>query len=187
MRKTRLSILLSLLAAVTILASACARTNAEPKAETAETGVKVIDYEEYRNLIENKETFVVDIARISCPFCSVVYYLHDKIDSKNLPVYYLDLEKYYNMPAYEEHKGELGITYVPTFFYVENGEVKYTMNNPLDEAYYDENVTGDTRMELQKKALDKINAFIAGAAGEGEVINEELMNDTIIATPEDKS
>ena len=44
----------------------------------------------------------------------------------------------------------------------------------LDGSYFDEDATNESRNALYAEMTDKIEAFIAGAEGRGEVINEEV-------------
>jgi len=142
--------------------------------------VKKITIDEYHQMINDKESFVVYIGRASCKFCSITSASLDEVADEALPVYDLELEPYYQTPQYDEIKEEFGIYYVPSFKYIEKGELKYHMNPPLNSNYY---IEGSDRAAMRKEMIEKIQSFIRGAAGTGPVVDEEVMTDELNAEP----
>ena len=105
------------------------------------------------------------------------------MDCQKLPIYYLNLEQYINTSTYESIKAELEVTYLPAIKYVEHSVLKYNLNNPLNTDYF--KYDGATRLTLYQQMLDKVNAFIDGACGDGPILNEVPVTELqhINATP----
>lgn len=140
--------------------------------------VKKIGIEEYHDLIEDKKEFILYIGRSSCRYCAIVSASLDKFVNQGIPIYSLELEQYYPSKEYDSIKDELGIVYVPSFKYINNGAAVYYMNSPLDDQYYE---SGSDRTQMRVEMESKILAFIHGALGTGEIVNEEIKKDTVDA------
>ena len=136
-----------------------------------------ISYERFKELESSNESFFLLVARPTCRFCAVVDdYLafRDNSDLK-VPVYFVSLESMRGTDLYNEIKADIGLDFVPTFRYYEGGKMLYNLNNPLDRSYFDDTATNESRNAVYAEMADKIEAFIAGAAGRGEVINEDVL------------
>ena len=135
-----------------------------------------ISYDEFKKLQASGEDFFLLIARPTCRYCAIVDDYLSFRDNSDLaaPVYFLSLEADRGTEKYDEIKHDVGIDYVPTLRFYKNGEALYNLNNPLDGSYFDEDATNESRNALYAEMTDKIEAFIAGAEGRGEVINEEV-------------
>ena len=136
-----------------------------------------ISYEHFKELIAANESFFLLVARPTCRFCALVdNYLSFRDNSDlQIPIYFLSLESARGTDFYNEVKADIGIDYVPTFRYYGNGEMLYNLNNPRDRSYFDENATNESRNAVYAQMADKIEAFIAGATGRGEVVNEDVL------------
>lgn len=147
---------------------------AESKARHSQA--EKISYEEFKNLQSGGEDFFLLIARPTCRFCAIVDDYLTFRDNSDLtaPVYFLSLEADRGTERYDEIKRDVGIDFVPTFRYYKAGESLYNLNNPLDGSYFDEDATNESRNTVYAEMADKIEAFINGAEGRGDVINEEV-------------
>lgn len=144
-----------------------------------------ISIEEYQKYMDHKSSFILVIERPSCRYCAIVTSAVHRIKDSSLPIYLMDLEPYWGTEQYDLIKSELQVNYLPSFKYIENGNIKYNMNSPLDPGYYES--TGDQRRKLYNEMENKIQEFIAGAVGVGPVVNEALLQDlTIQGTSESK-
>lgn len=144
--------------------------------------VHEIDIDEYRKLMESGAKGIFVYSRSSCKYCAIVTSELSKFADGRLPIYFLNLEKYYLTEDYESIKKELDFDYVPTFRYIEDGKMVYNLNSPLDGTYFD--ATGEERQEIYSGMFDKVNAFIDGAAGLGSVVNEEITRAEVIKATE---
>ncbi len=144
--------------------------------EVRHSRTEKISYEEFKNLQSADEDFFLLIARPTCRFCAIVDEYLSFRDNSDLdaPVYFLSLEADRGTERYDEIKRDVGIDFVPTFRYYKAGEPLYNLNNPLDGSYFDEGATNESRNAGFSEMADKIEAFIRGAEGRGEVINEEV-------------
>lgn len=147
--------------------------------ESEDSTITKIDRAEFDELVASKESFIVMFGRISCKQCAVVEYVLDEIKDSPVKIYLFDMEQYYGSDEYDLIKGDVGFSYVPTFFYYENGVKKYCMNNPLPDGYYDDNQSGEGRHALRVTTRENIQAFIDGITGNGDVVNEEPTSDVI--------
>lgn len=145
---------------------------AERKAESIGSTIRVINYDEYRGLLETEDRFVIEVSRDTCPYCMNLSYIIKDMDTHGVDVYVLNLEEYRGTNFYDDVKAEFGITYVPTLFFIEGGSVKYCLNSPLEDNLANV-ASADERARIRRETADKVEAFILGAIGEGEVINEE--------------
>lgn len=142
----------------------------KPKTNKTEK-LNYVNYEELKDTLQNKDSFILYIGRPSCKICAIVSNsLHKFIDNK-LPIYILDMEPYRDTDQYETIKKELNFYFMPNFKYYEYGEQLYHMNSPLDDSYFSESAP---RMDLKESMEIKIQQFIDGAAGTGQVINEPV-------------
>lgn len=132
--------------------------------------VQYVSYSELSDGENLSEKYILYIGRSSCRFCAVVSGSLHKFENRELPIYILDLEEYRGQKEYEEIKKKLKFEYMPCFKYYENGVEKYHMNNPLSETYFED---GTNLTEIREQMYKKIAAFIDGACGTGEIINEE--------------
>ena len=145
---------------------------AERLANSIGTIIHVINYEDYKKLQETKDRFLIEVSRDTCPYCMNLSYIIKDMDTHGIDTYVLNLEEYRGTNFYDEIKKEFGIAYVPTLFFIENGTVKYCMNSPLEDNL--SNVTSaDERARIRRETAEKVEKFILGAIGQGEVINEE--------------
>ena len=145
-------------------------------AESRLSRTERISYEEFKNLQASGKDFYLLIARPTCRYCAIVDDYLSFRDNSDLaaPVYFLSLEADRGTERYDEIKRDVGIDYVPTLRFYKNGGSLYNLNNPLDGSYFDEGATNESRNAIYADMADKIEAFIAGAEGRGEVINEEV-------------
>ena len=141
--------------------------------------VRTITYDELLAMEESGESFILLASRVTCRYCALVEYLLPEAADGRLPVYIFDLEPFRGTDDYDGMKEHLGMTYIPTFFYFENGKIKYTMNNPMPDEYFDQDATAESRAQVRKETLDRINAFIDGAVGRAEPINEALITEAV--------
>jgi predicted bacteriocin transport accessory protein len=148
------------------------------KSVTIPPTVEKIGIEEYRDLIASKKEFILYIGRSSCHYCAIVSASLDNFVDQGIPIYSLELEQYYPSKEYDSIKAELGIVYVPSFRYIKNGDAVYNMNSPLNDQYYE---SGSNRTQMRVEMESKILAFIRGALGTGEVVNEKIKTDKIDA------
>lgn len=148
--------------------------------------VTMIDYETLQEKISNNESFLLDVSRVSCRYCAVTEeQLAIAATERKLKVYVLDMELYHHTDKYDQIKKELGIDFVPTFFYYENGIRKYAMNSPINDHYFDEDKTNEDRQQERATGLSKIRAFINGAVGAGPAVDEELYKDNETVSTEE--
>lgn len=140
--------------------------------------VKKIGIEDYHELIEDKEDFILYIGRSSCSYCAIVSASLDKFVDEGVPIYSFELEQYYQSEMYNAIKDELDIVYVPGFKYIKDGVIVYNMNSPLNDQYYE---SGSDRTQMREEMESKILAFIHGILGTGEVINEKVKTEVIEA------
>lgn len=152
--------------------------------EETPTSVTDIGRDEFDKLIAEKKTFIVMLGRVSCKQCAIVDYVYKDMKGEKVKLYFLDLERYYGSDEYDAIKDEVGINYVPTFFYYEDGVQKYCMNNPLPDGYYDEDQDAEGRRYLRNKTAENISDFIKGATGDGEVVNEVPTSDVVVGVEE---
>jgi len=145
-----------------------------------EPAVIIINLDEYHRLVETKKSFVLYIGRASCKNCAITSLVLGNCLNDTLPIYHLELEKYHQSPEYDEIKAELKIVYVPSFKYIEFGNIKYHMNSPLNGSYFSEDSNKQTIL-LETEV--KIKEFIDGATGTGPVINEEVITNELKAEP----
>lgn len=136
-----------------------------------------ISYERFKELELSNESFFLLVARPTCRFCAVVddYLAFRDNSDLNVPVYFISLESMRGTDFYNEVKADIGLDYVPTFRYYENGKMLYNLNNPLDRSYFDDTATNESRNAVYAEMTDKIEAFIDGATGRGDVINEDVL------------
>lgn len=145
--------------------------------------VQEITIEDYRELIAGRNEFFLYVGRPSCRYCAVVSSYVLTMESPPLPVYFISLEPFWGCDDYEAIKSELETTYLPCFKYVSEGQIRYSLNSPLDTAYFD--LDGPGRMELYARMKEKINAFFNGSIGLGPVIDETPpVTETVHALPE---
>ena len=170
-----------LLESMAIFRLSSAENNEAITKETSETKIETIDRTGFDELCAKKQSFIVMFGRVSCKQCAVVEYVLDNIKDSPIPIYKFDMEKCYGTDEYDAIKNEVGINYVPTLFYYEDGEQKYCKNNPLPDGYYDSEQTAEGRHALRVTTRENIEAFINGAIGKGEVINEIPTSDTLVA------
>lgn len=143
--------------------------------------VTLINYDEYRGLSDAGESFLVEVSRITCPYCAYVEHVLAETDLHGTAAYVLDLEEYRGTGRYDEIKAEFGITYVPTFFYVRDGRPALCMNNPLPENILGAETTNGERAETRRETMERIEAFVLGATGEGVLIDEEPLAEVVYA------
>lgn len=148
------------------------------KSVTMPPTVNKIGIDEYHDLIAGKKEFILYIGRSSCHYCAIVSASLDKFADQGLPIYSLELERYYPSKEYDSIKEELGIVYVPSFKYIKNGATVYNLNSPLNDQYFE---SGSNRAQMRAEMESKISSFIHGALGTGEVVNEKIKTDTIDA------
>ncbi len=160
------------------LGSAYEKKIASINKENYLTQVHEIDIDEYRNLMEQGAKGIFVYSRASCKYCAIVTSELSTFADGRLPIYYLNLEKYYLTDSYEEIKKELDFDYVPTFRYIEDGKMVYNLNSPLDGTYFD--AIGDDRRQIYDEMMASVKAFIDGAAGDGPVVNEEILRADVI-------
>lgn len=139
-----------------------------------------ISYSEYQEMVNNKDTFILYIGRASCPNCSITSSRLPYAVNREVTICKLELEPYYQTEEYEKIKDDLGISYVPAFKYIENGEIKYQMNSPLKDNYFTEDAN---RQFLQSQIDTNIQSFIKGSLGYGPIIDEDPYSDEINAQP----
>lgn len=146
----------------------------EREADRIGTTIRVINYDDYQKLLSEKDRFLVEVSRDTCPYCMNLSYIIKDMDTHGIDVYVLNLEEYRGTGFYDEVKKQFGITYVPTLFFIEKGVVRYCLNSPLKENLASVS-SAEERAEIRQQAAEKVDAFILGAIGEGELINEEPM------------
>ncbi|XBX10682.1 hypothetical protein QMP26_41855 (plasmid) [Enterocloster clostridioformis] len=137
-----------------------------------------ISIEDYHKYLNDKASFILVVERPSCRYCAIVTSAVHQIKNSSLPIYLMDLEPYWGTEEYDLIKSELQVNYLPTFKYIEDGNIKYNMNSPLDTGYYE--AAGEQRSKLYHEMEDKIQKFMQGAAGKGPVVNEPLLQDLTI-------
>lgn len=145
---------------------------AERLSECIGSTIRVINYDDYRNLLETKDRFVIEVSRDTCPYCMNLSYIIKDMDTHGVDAYVLNLEEYRGTDFYDEIKKEFGITYVPTLFFIEDGNVKYCMNSPLEDNLANV-ASAEERARIRRETAEKVEEFILGAIGQGEIINEE--------------
>ena len=140
--------------------------------------VHEIDIDEYRAHIKNGAKGIFVYSRSSCKYCAIATGELSKFADGRLPIYFLNLEKYYLTEDYAPIKKELDFDYLPAFRYIENGKMTYNLNSPVDSTYFD--ASGDEKQAIYNEMIEKVNAFIDGAAGLGPVINEEVTSEEAV-------
>ena len=144
------------------------------KQESSFFRVRQISYEDFQLLKERKEDFFLLIARPSCKYCAIVDdYIINALPDPGRPFYYLNLESYRYTMKYDRIKEDLGIEFVPTIQYFEDGNRLYNLNNPLDGDYFN-NSGSDANLKIHREMEQKIQAFVDGVNGTGPVVNEEI-------------
>lgn len=96
---------------VIFLISGCSKSNLEK-----------ISYKDYQNLINNKETFILEVMSSSCPACdSLKPRLEDVTSEYNIDVKYIDVSKL-SEKDYEEFIDIIDTTSTPTIIFYEEGQ-----------------------------------------------------------------
>ena len=157
----------------------------EPEPSVGKT-LTIIDYDGYRELLRRKESFLLEVSRVTCPYCVNLAYILKDADSQGLDMYILDLEDLRGTDPYDEVKEEFGIDYVPTLFYVEEGKVRYCMNSPLREDLSSVGTNAE-RDAVRKRVLSEVERFILGAAGKAAAVNEAPARKETTEIPADEA
>lgn len=80
-----------------------------------------VNFDDYIQKIENKESFVLYIGSANCSHCSSFRPKLDKVVSKYaLDIYYLDISKIEN-EQYEKLKNKVFLTGTPTIVFIKDG------------------------------------------------------------------
>lgn len=150
--------------------------------------VREITLEQYRGMKAGGSQFILLVGRPSCRYCAIISSAVLTMDCDALPIYYLSLEQYINTEEYDTIKVELDVTYLPAMKYIEDCTIRYNLNNPLDSGYFE--CDGPDRLILYEQMVDKVIAFIDGAAGSGPVIHEIPISEedhiTAVPLPEER-
>lgn len=102
----KISIMCLVLITTLILTTACSNSN-----------LKEINYKDYKKLIENKETFILEVMQTGCSHCTDIKPKLEKVTKDyNIEIKYINLTK-----MSKEDKEELGINGTPTILFYNNG------------------------------------------------------------------
>lgn len=81
-----------------------------------------IDYDEYKNLIDQKETFVLEVMQDGCPSCKGIRPKLKKVAEKyGIEIKYIDINE-----VSEEGQKEIGADETPTLIFYIDGEEETT-------------------------------------------------------------
>lgn len=95
---------------VIFLVSGCGKSN-----------LSKISYKEYKDLINNKETFILEVMSSSCSACDTLKpRLNDVINEHNINVKYIDVSSL-SEDDYNEFTDIIDTTSTPTIIFYENG------------------------------------------------------------------
>lgn len=138
--------------------------------------ISYITAEEFHQMRDAKASFVLYVGRSSCQYCAITFSILSTLTDLPVDIKVLDLEPYYGTEQYQLIKDELGISYVPAFFYFDNAQPKYFMNSPVSDTYFNSDKNRDSELN---KVREKIIGFIDGAAGLSLPINEAPQKMTV--------
>lgn len=96
-----------------------------------------IDYEQYKTMIKNKDSFILFIGSSECSHCtSYKKTLNKVIKEYDVDVKYLDLSKMSDKEN-NEFKSQISFTGTPTTIFVEKGEEKSHYNRIVGDQSYE--------------------------------------------------
>ena len=141
--------------------------------ESKYENIKTIIPNELYEKMNNKETFILYLGKTQCKWCSIVAPILNDIDYKEIPIYYLNTGYYgENYPENENDPVFLEVkrlhqvlketawySSVPSFRYIENGEVVYGIRNPLPSTYFTEEATEESKQQDKELCKSNIMAF----------------------------
>ena len=103
--------------------------------------LKKIDYKEYHKMLDNKESFVLEIMRTNCSACqNFKPKLEEFVKEYKVTVYYIDTD---DLSDKEKDKlfDETGIEGTPTVIFYKNGKEETVASRIIGSVSYEKTVT----------------------------------------------
>ena len=115
---------------VIFLISGCSKSNLEK-----------ISYKEYQNLINNKETFILEVMRTDCSHCQTLKPKLEEVSKEyNINIKYINLNSL-SKEELEEFVGIINTESTPTIIFYEDGEEKSMATRLIGSAPKDKIIT----------------------------------------------
>ncbi|MBP3920534.1 MAG: thioredoxin fold domain-containing protein [Bacilli bacterium] len=109
-----------------------------------------IDYEKYKKMMENKETFSLVVGSSTCSHCSMFKGTMEKfISNYQINVKYIDISKL-SEEDYKLFMSEIGVKSTPTTVFVKDGKQTSVYNRIVGAESYSNVVKAYTKMEYIK-------------------------------------
>lgn len=91
--------------------------------------MQVSSIEEVKNLIKEKDKFIIEFSKVDCPYCEKMDVITNDFELKGtIPFYKYTITQSNELREYAELKSFFSsFQYVPTLYYVENGEIIYDL------------------------------------------------------------